>query len=142
MGRSRGRGRAGGPAADSNGDSPVSTESLINEIHETADRLLKDGATRGDVKILGRALKELRYAFKVFAPYRGRRKVSIFGSARIGRTDASYVQAVEFGRAIAEQGWMVITGASSGIMEAGHAGAGRAHSMGVNSLLAFEQSAN
>jgi uncharacterized protein (TIGR00730 family) len=143
MRKTQGRGRNGGPAnAGPNGDGPLSTDSLINEIHEIADRLQKDGATRGDVKILGRTLKELRYAFKVFAPYRGRRKVSIFGSARIGPDHPAYQQAEEFGRAMAGSGWMVITGAASGIMEAGHVGAGREHSMGVNILLPFEQSAN
>ncbi len=39
-------------------------------------------------------------------------------------------------------GWMVITGAGGGIMEAGHLGAGRDLSMGLNILLPFEQSAN
>ena len=51
-------------------------------------------------------------------------------------------QAVEFSRRIAEAGWMVITGAASGIMEAGHVGAGREKSIGVNILLPFEQEAN
>ena len=37
---------------------------------------------------------------------------------------------------------MVITGAASGIMEAGHVGAGRENSIGVNILLPFEQEAN
>jgi uncharacterized protein (TIGR00730 family) len=125
-----------------NGKAPITADSLIAEIHEIADRLQKDGATRGDVKILSRTLKELRYAFKVFAPYRHRRKVSVFGSARSKPDHQSYKQAVEFGRAMAGAGWMVITGASSGIMEAGHVGAGREHSMGVNILLPFEQEAN
>src|SRR5262245_55036224 len=124
------------------GKGPITAESLIAEIHEIADRLQKDGATRGDVKILSRTLKELRYAFKVFAPYRHRRKVSVFGSARSKPDHQSYKQAVEFGRAMAGAGWMVITGASSGIMEAGHVGGGREHSMGVNILLPFEQEAN
>ncbi len=143
MRKSQGRGRNGGTsAADPNGDGPITTESLINEIKDVADRLLRDGAPRGDVKILSRTMKELRYAFKVFAPYRGCRKVSIFGSARSKPEHPAFRQAVEFGRAMAEATWMVITGASSGIMEAGHVGAGREHSMGVNILLPFEQEAN
>src|SRR5437870_1590010 len=143
MSKSQERSRDGDPASSNpNGKGPVTAESLIAEIHEIADRLLKDGATRGDVKILSRALKELRYAFKVFAPYRNRRKVSVFGSARSKPEQVSYRQAVEFGKAMAQAGWMVITGASSGIMEAGHVGAGREHSMGVNILLPFEQEAN
>jgi uncharacterized protein (TIGR00730 family) len=43
---------------------------------------------------------------------------------------------------MAENNWLVVTGAASGIMEAGHRGAGREHSMGLNILLPFEQDAN
>jgi uncharacterized protein (TIGR00730 family) len=142
MGKTKPSGRGAGRHRENNGNGPITTESLVAEIHDIADRLLKDGASRGDVKILSRAMKELRYAFKVFAEYRGRRKVSIFGSARSKPTDPPYVLAVEFGRAMAAAGWMVITGASGGIMEAGHVGAGREHSMGVNILLPFEQDSN
>jgi uncharacterized protein (TIGR00730 family) len=117
-------------------------EELVQQIKETADKLLRDRASRGDVKLLSTALRELRYAFKVFAPLRHRRKVTVFGSARTPSNDPSYVQAVEFGRKIADAGYMVITGAASGIMEAGHVGAGRENSVGVNILLPFEQFAN
>jgi uncharacterized protein (TIGR00730 family) len=53
-----------------------------------------------------------------------------------------YAAAVAFSRRLAEAGYMVITGAASGIMEAGHVGAGREKSIGVNILLPFEQDAN
>src|SRR5437588_11480558 len=43
---------------------------------------------------------------------------------------------------MAEAGFMTITGAASGIMEAGHVGAGRENSIGINILLPFEQDAN
>jgi uncharacterized protein (TIGR00730 family) len=124
------------------GRPPVTTEQLVQQLRETADKLLRDGTSRGDVKLLNTAMKELRYAFKVLAPYRNWRKVSIFGSARLPATDRAYAAAVEFGRRIAAADWMVITGAASGIMEAGHAGAGRDKSIGVNILLPFEQEAN
>jgi len=120
----------------------VGVEELAQQIRETADKLLRDGASRGDIKLLSTALRELRYAFKVFAPYRHLRKVSIFGSARLPASHPAYASAVEFSRRIAEAGWMVITGAASGIMEAGHVGAGREKSIGVNILLPFEQEAN
>lgn len=120
----------------------VSIEQFIQQIKETADKLLRDQANRGDVKMLTTALKELRYSFKVFGPYRQRRKCTVFGSARLPADHPAYVQAVEFGRRIAEEGFMVITGAAAGIMEAGHVGAGREHSIGVNILLPFEQDAN
>jgi uncharacterized protein (TIGR00730 family) len=121
---------------------PIGTDQFVQQIKETADKLIRDQANRGDVKLLNTALKELRYAFKVFAPYRNRRKVTIFGSARVPASDPAYQQAVAFSRRIAQAGYMVITGAASGIMEAGHVGAGRENSIGVNILLPFEQSAN
>lgn len=120
----------------------VGIEQLVQQLKETADKLIRDQANRGDVKLLSTALKELRYAFKVFAPFRRRRKVTVFGSARIGSDHAAYRQAVEFSREVARAGYMVITGAASGIMEAGHVGAERENSIGVNILLPFEQSAN
>jgi uncharacterized protein (TIGR00730 family) len=117
-------------------------EHYVAQLKETADKLLQDRANRGDVKLLSVALRELRYCFKVFAAYRNRRKVTVFGSARLPLTDPSCVQAIEFGKRLAEKDYFVITGAASGIMEAGHIGAGRAHSIGVNILLPFEQEAN
>jgi uncharacterized protein (TIGR00730 family) len=115
---------------------------LIDEIKETADRLGRDQATRGDLKILSRALKELRYAFKVFTPFRRQRKITVFGSARTSPDHPSYIQTVDFGKRMAEEGWMILTGAGGGIMEAAHVGAGREMSMGVNIMLPFEQEAN
>ena len=115
---------------------------LINTIKQSADKLQEDRTSRGDLKILSRALRELRYAFKVFTPYRDRLKVTVFGSARTLPDQPAYKQAVEFGHTMAEKNWLVVTGAASGIMEAGHVGAGRKHSMGLNIMLPFEQSAN
>jgi uncharacterized protein (TIGR00730 family) len=115
---------------------------LIDEIKETADKLARDGATRGDLKILSRVLRELRYAFKVFTPYRRQRKVTVFGSARTSPDHPTYKQAELFGRRMAEEGWMSLTGAGGGIMEAAHVGAGKEMSMGVNIILPFEQEAN
>jgi uncharacterized protein (TIGR00730 family) len=121
---------------------PVSVEQLAQQIRETADKLLRDGAPRGDLKLISTALKELRYCFKIFSLYRGSRKATVFGSARLPPTDPAYQAAVTFGRRLAEADWMVITGAAAGIMEAGHVGAGRDKSIGINILLPFEQGAN
>ena len=79
------------------------TDELIDRIKESADKLARDGSSRGDLKIVSRALRELRYAFKVFSPYRQQRKVSVFGSARTPPEDPRYQRAVEFGQAMAEQ---------------------------------------
>ncbi len=117
-------------------------DDLVERIRLTADKLLHDHTSRGDVKILDRTLRELRYAFKVFAKYRDRRKVTVFGSARTTPDKPAYQQAMEFGRAMAKAGWMVVTGAGGGIMEAGHLGSGREMAMGLNIMLPFEQAAN
>jgi len=114
----------------------------VREAMETLVKLLRDGTRLGDVKLLNAALRELRYAFKVFAPYRGVRKVSVFGSARTKPTEAAYKVAVEFSHLITAQDYMVITGAGSGIMAAAQEGAGAERSFGVNIRLPFEQEAN
>ena len=114
----------------------------VREAMETLVKLLRDGTRLGDVKLLNAALRELRYAFKVFAPYRGVRKVSVFGSARTKPTEAAYRVAVDFSRLITAQDYMVITGAGSGIMAAAQEGAGAERSFGVNIRLPFEQEAN
>jgi len=127
-----------------NGDEPDGRHlaDLIAQIKESADKLAVDKPSRGDLKILSRTLRELRYAFKVFTPYRAKRKVTIFGSARTRPEAPAYQQAVQLGKAMADQGWLVVTGAASGIMEAGHVGAGREASMGLNIMLPFEQASN
>ena len=115
---------------------------LLEMMRQSVDKMVADQTSRGDLKILSRTLRELRYAFKVFSPYRDRRKVTIFGSARTRPDAPAFEQAVKLGRAMAERSWLVVTGAASGIMEAGHLGAGRENSMGLNIMLPFEQDAN
>ncbi|MFY9268872.1 MAG: LOG family protein [Candidatus Manganitrophaceae bacterium] len=121
---------------------PAENEDLIREIIITALTLSKNHATRGDLKIIHSALKEMRYGFKLYAPYKDRRKVSVFGSARTKETEPVYAYAAEFGKKISEAGFMVITGAGEGIMCAAQKGAGRGNSFGMNILLPFEQAAN
>jgi uncharacterized protein (TIGR00730 family) len=105
-------------------------------------KLAKDEPGRGEMKLMDRSLKELRYAFKVFKPYRQKRKVSIFGSARTPPTHPNYLLAAKCGKTLADAGFMVITGAGGGIMAAGHEGAGQAASFGVAIKLPFEQRTN
>jgi uncharacterized protein (TIGR00730 family) len=117
-------------------------ENEVADILENALKLLTDVKNTGDVRVIQTALRELRYSFRLFAPYAGTRKVTIFGSARTEPNTPEYQQAVEFGRKIAAAGFMVITGAGPGIMQAGHEGAGPENSFGVNIRLPWEQSAN
>src|SRR5271170_6633589 len=117
-------------------------ETEVADIIENALKLLTDVKDTGDVRVIQTAIRELRYSFRLFAPYAGKRKVSIFGSARTQSDSVEYRQAVDFGSKIVEAGFMVITGAGPGIMQAGHEGAGPANSFGVNIRLPWEQSAN
>ena len=114
----------------------------LREILHTATKLANDQADLGEIKLLSRSLKELRYAIKVFRPYRDIRKISIFGSARTPTDHPDYLAAVGFARLMASQQWMVITGAGDGIMRAGHHGAERAASFGVSINLPFETNTN
>src|SRR5690242_17643614 len=111
---------------------------LVFELVVTSIRFALDRASRGDLKMANAALKEMRYAFSVFAPYRSARKAAIFGSARTRRDDPLYAQTVRLARDLAAADWMVITGAGPGIMEAGIEGAGVANSFGVSIRLPFE----
>ena len=123
-------------------DPTYNIDSFVQQIKETADKLIRDRITRGDAKLLNTAVKEMRYGFKIFSAYRNRRKISVFGSARLPLDHPACLQAIEFSRRMAREGFMVITGAANGIMEAGHVGAGQDASIGVNILLPFESEAN
>ncbi|MSU57708.1 MAG: TIGR00730 family Rossman fold protein [Pedosphaera sp.] len=117
-------------------------EDAVADIIENALKLLVDVEDTGDVRVIQTAVRELRYAYRLFAPYADKRKVTIFGSARTGPNKLEYQQAVEFGRKIVQAGFMVITGAGPGIMQAGHEGAGPENSFGANIRLPWEQGAN
>ncbi len=109
------------------------------EILVSAVKLAGDGADRLNLKITNAALREMREAFKVFAPYQEVPKVTIFGSARTRPDDPLYVQTRDLAASLAAAGWIVVTGAGPGIMAAGAEGAGPEHSIGVNIRLPFEQ---
>ncbi|MGA0850137.1 MAG: cytochrome D ubiquinol oxidase subunit II, partial [Chthoniobacterales bacterium] len=94
------------------------------------------------MKLFVRALKELRYASKVFQPYSDRRKVAVFGSARLAPETPEFKMAEELGHKIVQNGFMVITGGGDGIMGAAQKGAGRDQGFGLNIRLPFEQRAN
>ena len=115
---------------------------LVGEIIANALKLLRDETNRGDIKLIDKSFKELRYALKIFAPYRDTRKISILGSARTPETHGDYIQAAEFAKQMAAAGWMVTTGAGGGIMAAGHGGAGADPSFGLAIRLPFEQRTN
>lgn len=95
-----------------------------------------------DLKLMNTTLKEMRFTSKVFGPYRNVRKVTVFGSARTEPGDPLYALAKQFGKKLADAGYMIITGGGGGIMQAANEGAGPEHSFGVNIRLPFEEKAN
>ncbi|WP_311971376.1 TIGR00730 family Rossman fold protein [Pseudomonas baltica] len=116
--------------------------SLYRDMMLTVLRMAEDDSNRWNAKITLQALRELTHAFRVLEQYKGRRKVTVFGSARTPQEHPLYAQATELGAALADAGMMVITGGGGGIMAAAHKGAGREHSLGFNITLPFEQHAN
>ncbi len=115
---------------------------LLRAMVESTMQLARDGADRLDLKLARSALAEMADAFRMFAPYRDVRKVTIFGSARTAPSDALYDRTRALARRFAEAGWMVVTGAGPGIMAAGNEGAGRDRAIGVNIRLPFEAEPN
>ncbi len=120
----------------------VETGSLLREIITTAVKLGKESNDRGDLKLVNNTLKELRYSFKVFSPYRNVKKVIIFGSARSLDTSTEYKMAEEFARKLTEKGFMIVTGGGPGVMEAGNKGAKTGKEFALNIRLPFEQKTN
>jgi uncharacterized protein (TIGR00730 family) len=120
----------------------VETGYLLREILTTVVKLGMESGDKGDLKLVNSALKELRYSFKVFSPYRNVKKAIIFGSARSKPTSAEYKMAEEFSRKITGKGYMVVTGGGPGVMEAGNKGAKKGKEFALNIRLPFEQKPN
>lgn len=115
---------------------------LVREMVITALKASQETDYLADLKILNNTMKEMRYTSKVFAPYRQRKKVTIFGSARTDPSEPIYQKCVRFSKLLSERGFMIITGGGPGIMQAGNEGAGSENSFAVNIRLPFEQAPN
>ena len=120
----------------------LKNQQLIKQALATIVRLADSDIERLDWKILSAALADMERGFQLFYAYRHVRKVTIFGSARLAPETPEYDMAVQFARAVTKLGFMVMTGGGGGIMQAGHEGAGRENSFGLNIQLPFEQQAN
>ena len=115
---------------------------LIEQLVGTALKMARDQISVADLKLFNRSLNEMRYAARVFAPFRHKRKVVVFGSARTAPDEAEAIEAEAFARKMRDLDYMIITGGGDGIMGAAQRGAGRDHSFGLNIRLPFEQRAN
>jgi len=124
------------------GDPSTFAGRMIVQLIQTSLKLIPDQHDIGQLKLLNRALKEMRYAYRVFNRYEATRKIAIFGSARTPEDHPNYIAARDFSAAITRGGWMSITGAGDGIMKAGHEGPQREASFGLSIRLPFETTAN
>lgn len=115
---------------------------LVSDLIHTALGMGTDGLDELDLKIASAALREMRTAFDRFVPYRAIPKVTVFGSARVRDHEPLYIQARDVARALADHGYMVVTGAGPGLMQAAMEGAGRERSFGVTIRLPWEGGAN
>lgn len=118
------------------------TERIVQEIFTTVVKLGRESGDMGDLKLVNDALKELRYSFKIFSPFRHIHKVDIFGSARSKPSSPEYKMADEFAGKLTAKGFMVVTGGGSGVMEAGNKGAAPGRHFALTIRLPFEQKTN
>ncbi|MCH2153497.1 MAG: TIGR00730 family Rossman fold protein [Phycisphaerales bacterium] len=123
-------------------EAPEDQRAMVADVLRSGVMLLHDGCDSGQIKLMSKAVKEMRRSWQVFNHYRGVRKVTIYGSARTPEDHPDYDVARVFGRKMADEGWMAITGAGDGIMKAGHEGPTREASFGLRIRLPFETSAN
>lgn len=121
---------------------PVSHPEIVREMIIAALKAGREDEEKADLKLMNTTLKEMRFTAKIFGPYRYVKKVTVFGSARTAPDEFIYGMARDFGRRLAEAGYMVITGGGAGIMQAVNEGAGPEMSFGVNIRLPFEQRPN
>ncbi len=112
---------------------------LIQQIIYSSLKMLDERYDRGQLKLMTRAFKEMRYAYSIFNQYRGKKCVSLFGSARTPSSHPDYQTAKAFSAAMAAQNWVCMTGAAQGIMQAGLEGAPKGDSFGLSIRLPFEE---
>lgn len=128
---------------EATGGNPDSYEAeLVTQIIETALKLLAEKRDLGQLKVITRSIKEMRYAYNVFHKYKSGPCISVFGSARTPENHPDYLSAKHFSSLMAKNGWMCITGAANGIMKASMEGPQKEQSFGLSILLPFESSAN
>ncbi len=75
---------------------------LYRDMMLTVLRMAQDDRNRWNAKIVLQALRELENAFRVLDQFKGRRKVTVFGSARTPIEHPLYAQARELGAALAK----------------------------------------
>lgn len=120
----------------------IEEKGFVREMILAALKAGQENNGKAHMKLMNTTMKEMRFTGKIFSPYSTTRKVTVFGSARTRTEEPIYEMARHFGKKLADEGYMIITGAGGGIMQAANEGAGPEHSFGVNIMLPFEQAPN
>lgn len=120
----------------------VLEKELITQQIQTSLKLMIEKHDLGQLKLMTRAFKEMRHAYRIFNRYTNVHRISIFGSARTPENHPDYIAAKSFSMGMTEHGWMCITGAADGIMKAGLEGSQRQSSFGLSIRLPFEVPTN
>jgi uncharacterized protein (TIGR00730 family) len=118
------------------------TATLVGELITSAVKIGLESEDFYDLRLMNTALKEMRYASRVFSAYRDTRKVLIFGSARSKPSSPEYRMARSFAAKMCKKGFMAVTGGGPGVMEAGNRGAPEGMDFALNIRLPFEQKPN
>ena len=125
------------------GGDPKSFEGeLVTQLIQTSLRMITEGHDHGQLKLMNRALKEMRYAYRIFNRHPGDRRVSIFGSARTPEEHPDYHAAKQFATEMGKHGWNCMTGAANGIMKAGLEGPHPETTFGLSIRLPMESTIN
>lgn len=128
--------------ANLDGSELAKRRTLVSEMVATSLSLFGDELTTGELRLVRQAFREMRAGFTMFNRYRSLRKIAVFGSARTPRDHPDYLAAFEFSRVLAARGWMTITGAGPGIMQAGIEGPTPEQAFGLSIRLPFEDKPN
>ncbi|MBA2367686.1 MAG: LOG family protein [Candidatus Protochlamydia sp.] len=126
-----------------NGGNILSVHSdLICQIITASLKMGNETYDLGQLKLMTRAFKEMRYAYRIFNKYPVAKRISIFGSSRTPPEHPDYLAAKKFSASMANTGWVCITGAADGIMRAGLEGAEKESRFGLSIRLPFETPSN
>jgi uncharacterized protein (TIGR00730 family) len=129
---------------DIESESPQSPErvEILRTLLVKVVELAKFDSDLGDLRVAVNALNELLEASTLFDQWREHPKLAGHLEERIVRFRASRAEDRQLGAVMTDRGWMTVSGAGPGIMEASAMGAGRGHTLGVNIELPFEQFVN
>jgi len=93
---------------------PDAKTGMFEEIFTDLALIGRENQDLGDHKLIHKTLQELRESLTLFLPFRGKRKVAVFGSSRVSDSHPNYKLAMELAQGLVHRDFQVITGAQGG----------------------------